>query len=529
MKYSDNLVEFKLIADKLIKSSKRIFGKDLYKKWFKSVNIENAMYLRVYYFLLSLHKRSDNYREYDLKSIFNSDQYFLYRLNSNEIMKMFIDRIGSFVVNNKYIEPDKLDQNTSTIIFIIGGNQELPFLQILEKYIEIHHDMKWRNRILKLITNKSKDLPNNVTVLLKKKNKISLNKFDKNFLDKNIDIDSASACTAPKDLYKQHRSRWEILSKTFDSLSGEDRVFAAFALEQLLIVLKISYSISGIFLKYSPIRIFGAFEKSAYGTLLKELSRSKQTFRRCKIINIQHGIITESSALNKTRFDYFLVWDKATHSILKCCGYKYMKNVCIVGNQVWDDLRANNKKNVKNNKIEQLERWKGSRRLILACAQPLEIGRQDWFRNILYSYIESHQNTLLFVRLHPNQHDETKRQWEKTIKNEIVDKIKITLTNSYSLAEIFKYSDLVCSDYSTVLIDAYYANIKALSISKDIIQDSIISNYLSQLNIPIASNMIDSYYWIDRLFDENKAPNDKFFDEFEVFEHLYPKFLARIL
>jgi hypothetical protein len=497
-KYSsrENLKNIIRNVDKLIYNVKQSLGNDVLKSWFKSIDLEEAMFLRLYYFFLSISKNDILVNTSDFDSFIKS-----YYFEKKDFISEFNKRIGPFVIKTEDFSFKNSKNSNKSMILILGGKQDLALVSAIQKYVKSNKSLNFYTKIKRIITNRSADPPKEFKIFFKKKNKLLSKNFDKEILNSYPDIRTASLQTASKNAFKEHRTRWYQISKKFESLFEHEKVLIAFFLDHFLVVLSLTYIISGIFLKCNPAGIIGAFEKSAFGSLLYDFSRSKKIINPCKIINVQHGLISESAMLSKVKFDRFFIWDRATFDIINSIGYRSMKNVKIIGNDFWEKLKSLNENLVESSEIEMLKKWKGNNKLILACSQPLDPKNQENFKINLISYVEKHTNIKLLVRLHPSQQSDSAKEWEKGLSDTLTENVKITQSHDLDLSTCIVCSDIVCSDYSTVLIDAYHANKQVLSISKYIAVNSEIYKYFTSLGISIARNRSETHSLLSKLLN----------------------------
>jgi hypothetical protein len=493
---SENIKNIISIVDKLICKFKQTFGNDIFRFWFRSIDLEETTYLRIYYFLLSMSKNDITIKTNDIYTFIKP-----YCYERIDLLKEFNKRIGPFVTKTSDLNVKKFYNSNKNLVLILGGNQEIALISAIKKYVKSNKNIILYSQIKRIITNRSAQPPKDIIVLFKKKNKLLSKKIDRTLLNSYEDIRTASLQTASKKTFKEHRTRWYEITKKSESLFEHEKVLTALVLDHFLVVLSLTYIISGIFLKFNPVGIIGAFEKSAFGTLLYDFSRSKKIVNPCKILNVQHGLISESAMLSKVKFDRFFIWDKATFEIINTIGYRSMKNVKIIGNEFWDNLKRPLEKWFEFSGIEMLKQWKGKNQLILACSQPLALKYQEEFKMYLYSYVETHPNIKLLVRLHPSQQVDTIKEWQKCLSNTLSGKVKITQSHDFDLSTCIVCSDIVCSDYSTVLIDAYHANKLVLSISKEIAENSLIYKYFTTLGIPIAHNKFETHSLLSKLLN----------------------------
>jgi hypothetical protein len=276
--------------------------------------------------------------------------------------------------------------------------------------------------------------------------------------------------------YLRNRQRWIAWIKKVRTLPVEQRNSVMAVMNDLLNLLLITFWIEGLRKFLTPNYILGAIEKSAYCTLLNEVVNRNNT-HHCHIINIQHGVVADDALLECLDVSAFLVWDEATREAISSRRDFPVDRLFVIGRESDPSSSQINK--------ESLSIWKQDNTVLLGCLQPLSAKRQKRFIRPLLTYLQVNPDALLLIRLHPRQSLEDIAVWWSRLASELKGRIKVTSANEFSLNDCLAVAEIVCSDYSSALIDAFYAGKPVLSIYTEKEFDKSICAYFQALGIPM--------------------------------------------
>ena len=230
-----------------------------------------------------------------------------------------------------------------------------------------------------------------------------------------------------------------------------------------------------------------------------------------KSVDIQHGIqvgwnplYNDWSEMPKEGYqalpDYFFVWSKKEfYSIQKV--FKGLKHTPIIVGYPWLDRQLELTKSLDSSYIEKFSKYKI--RVILA------LQRQPQVPKIYKDLISNSTNDILWiVRHHPKGNKFKIKDFSEEINNDIIINDYI---DNISLPQLFKYTDIVISEGSTVAAEADYAGLYNFIFSK-----KGKGNYIKEINngsFFFLNNYKDFYSIIKELDLSIREPRAKLYEK----------------
>jgi phage-related protein len=406
--------------------------------WIEGVDLKDALFLNLYYRQQARLKLGYKARSFESHAEKMTCRQF----------SAFVRRHFRHAKARLWRRPQELQplRGTSRILAIVGGPQEVRFVQTLRRFIESDaygfDDFQF---------------------LLKKPDVSLSTKFGEVFPGGGaVSMGDLVPASMPGSHYRDWCSRWRDLARRVWTLPEAERIRAVKVLGMLPSVLSVLWQVKRMF-DQQPSVVLGAFEKSALGTLLYEYA---SLFRpECQIVGIQHGHIWQSPALSKVKLDKFLVWDELAAKNLAASGYPLMDGVEIVGNPLWSDLRQ---------AVADLQaapsdftEWKQGAPVILVFLQPLKADLQKRFRELVLGYLEVRSDVRLLLRPHPIYPNSGEKEWFANLDPQKASRIRIAPDEEMSFASALAFADVVCAIHSAALQDAVYAGCPAVSVWLD--------------------------------------------------------------
>lgn len=467
----EKYLEEKLSIKKLMQTTRQSLGEDIFKSWLPGLDLEASLFSYIFYLNVA-NKIKPNQAKTKL-----SHQILSFRDNGefsdlNDLYTLFDSQLDPYIEKNWHDKLKrffkKLSTTSTNAIYLIGSGREQT---VATRLGELFLSCAVPNLQKSIIAPKKFKI---VAKNLKAKSDLSSN-FAREFGDIKT-LAMVSKPSVSKELHSLNRLRWYRLVESLMALPELKRAESYQVMAGLIYVISLAYIIEGLRVYYAPKYIFGAFEKSAYCSLLSAvLNRDHAT--RCNVINIQHGVLGEDALIENLNVSAFFIWDKATYKSIVERGDFPHERLYVIGRE--SDVTCS----PKGNQILRL--WKQDSKLFLACLQPLSAMRQKAFINPLLSYMRTNPDVRLLIRTHPRQSEEDIALWWPAVTPELESRVKVTAASEFSLNDCLDVADLVCSDYSTALIDACYAGRPTLSIYTEAEFDSSVCAYFQALGIPM--------------------------------------------